>query len=170
MTLARRQEGTFRFQGVAARAGNDGQNRGRAGAHLPGRGRGTGRALRRGARPDRTSIETCRHAELAARANRYARWALAQDIAKGDTVALLLPNRPDYLAIWLGITRIGGVVALINTNLKGEALAHCLRVAKPKHIIAGEKLADGLDGHRASSGAMTRTSQRVIDQLFRRAR
>ncbi len=88
--------------------------------------------------------QTWSHAELAARANRYARWALAQGIAKGDPVALLLPNCPDYLAIWLGITRVGGVVALLNTNLEGEALAHCLRVAKPKHIIAGEKLAEGL--------------------------
>ncbi|HEY8255219.1 MAG TPA: AMP-binding protein, partial [Rhizomicrobium sp.] len=87
--------------------------------------------------------QTWSHAQLAARANRYARWALAQGIAKGDTVALLLGNCPDYLAIWLGITRIGGLAALINTNLSGEALAHCLRVAQPRHIIAGESLADG---------------------------
>ena len=31
---------------------------------------------------------------LAERANRYARWALAQGIAKGDVVCLLMPNRP----------------------------------------------------------------------------
>ena len=90
------------------------------------------------------SDETWSHAQLAARANRYARWALGQGIAKGDTVALLLGNCPDYLAIWVGLTRIGGVVALINTNLSGEALAHCLRVAQPRHIIAGESLANGL--------------------------
>src|SRR5258708_7488009 len=35
---------------------------------------------------------------LAGRANRYARWALAQGIAKGDAVCLLMPNRPDYMA------------------------------------------------------------------------
>jgi fatty-acyl-CoA synthase len=90
------------------------------------------------------SAQTWSHAQLAARANRYARWALAQGIAKGDTVALLLGNCPDYLAIWLGITRIGGLAALLNTNLSGEALSHCLRVAQPKHIIAAEGLADDL--------------------------
>src|SRR3954463_15147786 len=90
------------------------------------------------------SAQTWSHAQLAARANRYARWALAQGIAKDDTVALLLGNCPDYLAIWLGITRIGGLAALLNINLSGEALSHCLRVAQPKHIIAGEGLADGL--------------------------
>ena len=57
----------------------------------------------------------------------YARWALDQGLAPGDVVALLMPNCPEYLAIWLGITRVGGVVALINTNLVGAALTHCAR-------------------------------------------
>lgn len=89
--------------------------------------------------------ETLSHAGLAARANRVARWALAQGIEKGDTIGLLMPNCPDYLAIWLGITRIGGIVALLNTNLKAEALAHCIRVAGPRHIIAAEGRAEEPD-------------------------
>jgi fatty-acyl-CoA synthase len=84
------------------------------------------------------------HAELAARARRYARWALARNLAKGEVVALLMPNRAEYLACWLGITRVGGVVALINTNLGGEALAHCLKVANPRHILVAEELAPNL--------------------------
>src|SRR3974390_2250649 len=40
---------------------------------------------------------------LAARCNRYARWALAQHIGRGDTVCLLMTNRPEYMAIWWGI-------------------------------------------------------------------
>src|SRR6201996_5724091 len=90
--------------------------------------------------------ENFSHAELAARANRYARWALAQGIGRGDTVALIMPNRADYLAIWLGITRIGGVVALININLNGPALAHCLSVANPRHVIVAESLTPALTG------------------------
>jgi fatty-acyl-CoA synthase len=84
------------------------------------------------------------HAELAARARRYARWALARGLAKGGVVALLMPNRAEYLACWLGITRIGGVVALVNTNLSGEALAHCLKIANPRHILVAEELAQSL--------------------------
>jgi fatty-acyl-CoA synthase len=82
--------------------------------------------------------ETFSHARLAARANQVSRWALAQGIQKGDTVCLLLPNCPDYLALWLGITAIGGIAALLNTNLKGDALDHCIKVAAPSHIIAAE--------------------------------
>jgi fatty-acyl-CoA synthase len=72
---------------------------------------------------------------LAERSNRYSRWALAQGLNKGDTVCLLMGNRPEYMAIWIGITRVGGIVALLNTNLSGASLAHCINIVEPKHII-----------------------------------
>ena len=90
--------------------------------------------------------ENLSHAELAARANQYARWALSNGIEKGDCLCLLMPNRPDYLALWLGLTRIGAVVALINTNLTGESLAHCITVAAPKHILVDSRLDIALEG------------------------
>src|SRR5262249_42679036 len=77
---------------------------------------------------------------LAAPSNRYARWALAQGLAKGETVCLLMPNRPEYMAIWLGVTGIGGIVSLLNTNLTGASLAHCINVVAPKHIIVAVEL------------------------------
>ncbi len=88
--------------------------------------------------------ETLSHAGLAARQNRYARWAIAQGLAKGDTVALLQRNCPDYLAIWLGLTRVGVRVALLNTNLRTKGLAHCIKVAAPKLLIADVALAETL--------------------------
>src|SRR5438067_2113485 len=77
---------------------------------------------------------------LAERSTRYTRWAIAQELAKGDAVCLLMPNRPEYMAIWLGITRVGGVVALLNTNLVGPSLAHCINIVVPKHIIVAAEL------------------------------
>ncbi|MBV9859959.1 MAG: long-chain-acyl-CoA synthetase [Alphaproteobacteria bacterium] len=85
--------------------------------------------------------ECLSYSALAARANRYARWGLQQDLARGEVVCLLMPNRPEYLAIWLGITRIGGVVALLNTNLRGPALAHSVRIVAAKHAIVAAELA-----------------------------
>src|SRR3977135_3927617 len=70
--------------------------------------------------------ESLSYRTLAARANRYARWALAQGLAKGDTVGLLMPNCPDYMAAWLGITRVGGGVSLVHTNLASRPLAPCV--------------------------------------------
>jgi fatty-acyl-CoA synthase len=81
---------------------------------------------------------------LAERSNNYARWALDQGLAKGDTVCLLMPNQPEYMAIWLGITRVGGVVALLNTNLTGPSLAHCINIVEPKHLIVTVDFIDRL--------------------------
>jgi fatty-acyl-CoA synthase len=72
--------------------------------------------------------------------NRFARWALAEGVGVGDVVGLLMRNSPEYLAIWLGVTRIGGVVALLNTNLVGSSLAHCITTAMPKHMIVDAAL------------------------------
>jgi fatty-acyl-CoA synthase len=82
--------------------------------------------------------ERLTYRQLAERANAYARWALAQNLGKGEVVGLMMPNRPEYLAIWLGISRVGGVVALLNTHLRGAALAHCIDVAGPKHLIVAD--------------------------------
>lgn len=98
-----------------------------------------------GERPALLSEREClTYRELAQRSNRYARWALDQGIGGGQAVALFMPNRPEYLAIWLGITKVGGVVALLNTNLNASSLAHAINLVRPKHIIAAAQLVDGL--------------------------
>src|SRR6187431_1421711 len=87
--------------------------------------------------------ESLSYRALAERANRYARWALREKLAKGETLCLLMPNRPEYMAAWVGITSVGGVAALINTNLIGTALAHCIDIVEPKHVVVSAELADG---------------------------
>jgi fatty-acyl-CoA synthase len=88
--------------------------------------------------------ERLTYRELAERSNQYARWALRQGVCAGDVICLLMPNCPRYIAIWLGVTRIGGVVALLNTNLTGESLAHAINTVAPSHVIVGAELADNL--------------------------
>ncbi|HLJ04956.1 MAG TPA: AMP-binding protein, partial [Acetobacteraceae bacterium] len=101
---------------------------------------------RLGDKPALLSDRECfTYVELARRARRYSRWALEQGVAKGDVVGLLMPNRPEYLAVWLGVTRVGGVVALLNTNLAGQALARSIQAASPQHLIVAAELANALD-------------------------
>jgi fatty-acyl-CoA synthase len=96
--------------------------------------------------PDRAALisetETFSYRALSERINQYARWALASGIKKGDAVCLSMPSRPDYIAAWLGIGKVGGVVALINTKLVGQSLAHCINLAKADHVILASELAD----------------------------
>jgi fatty-acyl-CoA synthase len=99
--------------------------------------------------PDRVALVTdgasLDYEGLSRRINRYARWARSVGMTKGDTIALLMPNGIDYVAAWLGISRVGGVVALINTRLVGTSLAHCIDLAKPRHIIVAHQLTQALE-------------------------
>jgi fatty-acyl-CoA synthase len=99
--------------------------------------------------PDRAALisetETFSYHVLAERINRYARWALSVGIEAGDTVCLIMSSRPDYIAAWLGISKVGGVVALINTRLVGLSLSHCINVANADHVILGSDLTDAFE-------------------------
>ncbi|MEZ5243906.1 MAG: long-chain-acyl-CoA synthetase [Acidimicrobiales bacterium] len=85
---------------------------------------------------------TVTYAELDAQANRIAHWASAHGIGRGDVVALLMANRPEFVSTWLGLAKVGAVTALINTNLTGEPLRHSIRVAGAEHLVVDAELAD----------------------------
>lgn len=80
------------------------------------------------------------YGELAARIEAYTQWGLR--LPAGTVVALLMPNCPDYAALWMGLTRTGCVVALLNTNLTGAALAHSIRAAGASRVIVSAGLRD----------------------------
>jgi fatty-acyl-CoA synthase len=86
--------------------------------------------------------------ELDAAANRVARWALGLGVGRGDVVALLMENRPEYIVTWFGLAKLGVVTALINTNLRGHPLAHSLAVAEAKHLVLGSELREALETAR----------------------
>ncbi|MCF4166929.1 long-chain-acyl-CoA synthetase [Zavarzinia compransoris] len=73
--------------------------------------------------------------EMDARADQVAHWAQAQGIEKGEVVALMMANRPEFIITWLGVAKAGATIALINTNLTGGPLAHSLTVAAARALI-----------------------------------
>ena len=58
----------------------------------------------------------------------------AGNLRRADVIALVMTNRAEYLAAWMGFSKVGIATALINTNLTGQALAHCLNIA---NVAAG---------------------------------
>jgi len=87
--------------------------------------------------------------QLDALANRFAAWADEQGVQRGDTVALLLPNRAEYIPAWAGLGKIGAAAALINNNLTGAALAHCLSISGASHVITDTETLQSVDTIRA---------------------
>ena len=80
--------------------------------------------------------------DLEKRMNQYSRWALAEGIQKGESVALMMGNRPEYFVIWLGLIQVGAIVALFSSDLRAPAVTHALRAAGVRRIIASAECAD----------------------------
>jgi len=88
-----------------------------------------------------SSESSMTYRQLRARCNQYAHWGLSSGWTGGDVVALFMTNCAEYLAIWLGLTRIGVEVALVNSQLSGDVLAHSIAVVNPRAVIVGADLA-----------------------------
>jgi fatty-acyl-CoA synthase len=109
-------------------------------------------------RPDAPFVRfegrTQTYGELDAQANRIAHWALARGLSRGDVVALLMENRPEYIAVWMGLAKAGVTTALLNTNLRGEALAHSLRTAGCATAVIGTECAEAWQSLGADAPAL----------------
>jgi len=81
---------------------------------------------------------------VAALANRSAHAAHALGLRRGDVAALLMENRPEFLATWLGFAKLGVTTALLNTHLRGNALRHALASARPRLVVAGSECSEAL--------------------------
>jgi fatty-acyl-CoA synthase len=60
-------------------------------------------------------------------------------VRKGDVVGLLGANSPLYLAIVLGVSRVGATAALINNHLKGHPLSHAVRVSTARIVLVQKR-------------------------------
>lgn len=87
---------------------------------------------------------TYTYGDLEARSNRVAR--LFQDtVKKGDTVALLMNNEPDFISVWFGFCKLGCALAFLNTNIKSRSLLHCFNCCGAKQLVVGADLLDNLE-------------------------
>ncbi|MDF3029679.1 MAG: long-chain-acyl-CoA synthetase [Moraxellaceae bacterium] len=92
------------------------------------------------------------YAELNRWANRVAHFYQQQGLQKGDVVAVLLENRPEFLAVVAGLAKLGVVAALLNTSQAGRVLAHSITLVQPKAVIVGEELRGNLETVLADIG------------------
>lgn len=102
------------------------------------------------------------------RVNRLTNWLHANDVLRGDRVAIWSRNRVEYLEVELAAAAIGAIVACLNWRLADVELEHCITLVSPKLVILDEaavavadrlscdlpqRLVMGHDYERALSGA-----------------
>ncbi|XP_066569227.1 long-chain fatty acid transport protein 4 [Amia ocellicauda] len=84
--------------------------------------------------------------------NRVANLLLARGFVEGDVVALFMENRNQYVGLWLGMAKIGIEAALINFNLRLDALVHCITISNAKAVVFGSELTDAMREVHSSMG------------------
>lgn len=60
-----------------------------------------------------------------------------------------MENSIEFVAAWMGLAKIGVVTAWLNTGLKNEQLAHCLRTSECKAVICSEAMSAGTRTQRS---------------------
>uniref|UniRef100_A0A3P8XNE9 Arachidonate--CoA ligase n=1 Tax=Esox lucius TaxID=8010 RepID=A0A3P8XNE9_ESOLU len=90
--------------------------------------------------------------ELDEYSNRVANLLLQRGFVEGDVVALFMENRSQYVGLWLGMAKIGVEAALINFNLRLEALVHCVTISNAKAVVFGSELTEAVCEVHSSMG------------------
>jgi acyl-CoA synthetase (AMP-forming)/AMP-acid ligase II len=108
--------------------------------------------------PDHPAIEaagrTITYRELNERVNRASDALARFGVARGDRVAILSENRPEYLELELACAKLGASLACQNWRLAPPELRHCIGLVSPKLVVVSERHA-GLLARAEVSGIPT---------------
>lgn len=80
------------------------------------------------------------YGEFRARVHQAANLMVRHGVVKGDKVALLLPNCPEYLYLWFGLAEIGAVHVAINTRLTGDPLRYQISQSDTSLAVVDESI------------------------------
>ncbi|MBB4745208.1 long-chain acyl-CoA synthetase [Actinoplanes octamycinicus] len=114
--------------------------------------------------PDRVAVvdpdgRTVTYGELAARADRIGRGLQQRGLVPGDTVAMLLPNGADLLAVEFATLQTGLYSVPLNWHLTAAEIGYIVRDSGAKVFVADERFA----ATAAAAGALSPVSVAELD-------
>jgi benzoate-CoA ligase family protein len=105
-------------------------------------------------RGDRTALITdagrSSYREVQALANRYANVLKGVGVDPEQRVIIALPDGPDYVGALFGILKIGGVVVMVNPDLKPEAIQYFFEYSR---AVVALVAADKAEAFRAAAAS-----------------
>ena len=84
------------------------------------------------------------YAELNQQANQLAHLLASQQVGMGDTVGILLENRPETLVAVLATVKLGAIASMMNTSQRGDVLLHSINLVTPKLMLVGEEMLENM--------------------------
>jgi len=104
------------------------------------------------------------YGELNAEVNRAAHAWRQAGVGRGDVVALMMSNRPQFLFHLYGLGKLGAIASLINPNLAGPALAFAISSCTPRAMVAGTEMLEALD-HQAVADVVASVPRYLDDEV-----
>ncbi|XP_022600218.1 very long-chain acyl-CoA synthetase-like [Seriola dumerili] len=90
--------------------------------------------------------QTLTYQDVDYRSNQFANAFRAEgSLTKGDIVAQLMCNEPDFICVWLGLCKVGCEVAFLNVNVKAKSLLHCVQSCGARTLVVGADLVQLLE-------------------------
>jgi len=72
-------------------------------------------------------------------ANRIANVFTKMGVKKGEMVAIMLPNSPEFLYTWMGLNKIGAIEVPINTGFKETEVKYILQHSEASGIVIDQE-------------------------------
>ena len=98
--------------------------------------------IRANAAPDAPFIHSDRrtltYGEADLESNRLANAAAALGIERGSAVLVMMPNVVEFIALWLGLGKLGAIQVPVNTAYRGAILAHVINDSAADTLIVEE--------------------------------
>jgi len=95
--------------------------------------------------PDKPAIlfkgQTISYKALCRRADRTSCWLQSIGIEKGDRVAVMLNNCPEFLDLFLACSRLGAIFVPINFRITAPELDYFIKNCRPRLFVHGRKVA-----------------------------
>lgn len=102
------------------------------------------------------------YGELDAEADRVAAGLAALGVSRGTKVAVMMANRPEFLAAWFGLSKLGAVEVPLNTAHRGYLLSYLLRQADCEALIVEGAYAERLSQALASDAEAVPRLRRIV--------
>ena len=94
----------------------------------------------------------CTYLELQKRVFRLANGLIGLGLKEGDRVAVLAENCFEFLEIYLGVAKAGGVAAPLNYRLLPTDIGHLIDYVRPEFLILGANYFDMINSIRGEIG------------------
>ena len=104
------------------------------------------------------------YGEVEEKANRLANGFLKLGFHRGDRIAIMIPNHPDFFFMVFACAKAGLTYIPLNTNLKGANLDLLLQLSDPRALLVDESFADIM------AESLLRGGLNNIEYIFTRGR